>query len=155
MDTENLFKLLNRTIEAETDVGLFEIGAVRLKNLIEKLEAIEDQDKLIYANYMGEERGLHRPDSYRGYYRMLSIEPKSIDEPWGTVGELCEELKNVHGEVLTGYKGGDYLMGDKTWVFISPYGMASNMAVVDVVEDAEPNKSNGNPTVQLVVEEYH
>jgi len=66
--------------------------------------------------------------SYRGYYEDLAITPS--DAPI-TVGELLTKATEAHGKEFTGYKGGDFLMGDSTPLWIAPYGAPGNTAIVD------------------------
>jgi hypothetical protein len=63
--------------------------------------------------------GLAEPHSYRGYYCDLAFEPTS-----GTVkaGALLAECKSAMGQVFTGYKGGDFVMGALTPVWVAHYG---------------------------------
>ena len=65
--------------------------------------------------------------SYRGYYADLAI--SSRDEPT-TCGELLEALKASQGQTFTGYKGGDYRMGNDTPLWHSDYGTASGVAIM-------------------------
>ena len=65
-------------------------------------------------------------DSYRGYYRFLSID---YGEKPATVAELLAKAKQADGQEFTGYKGGDFLMSRKTLVFVAPYGMTGRMLV--------------------------
>lgn len=59
------------------------------------------------------------PDSYRGYYSDLYFERHD-----GTrlVAELLAECKDAMGQVFTGYKGGDFLMGALTPLWVASYG---------------------------------
>ena len=68
-----------------------------------------------------------KPKSYRGYYSDLAFEPQ---EDFATAKELLQWCQNALGETFEGYKGGDYLMGDDTPLWVSPYGIASSDAVV-------------------------
>lgn len=63
--------------------------------------------------------GLTGPHSYRGYYSDLAFEPTE-----GTVkaGDLLAACKGAMGQVFEGYKGGDYVMGSLTPVWVSYYG---------------------------------
>ena len=63
--------------------------------------------------------GIGDPHSFRGYYEDLAFSP--VD---GTVkaGDLLEICKDCMGEVFTGYKGGDFMMGKNTPVWIAYYG---------------------------------
>ena len=67
--------------------------------------------------------------SYRGYYSDLAFEP--VNTPV-TCGELLQECKRVAGETLQGYKGGDFLMGADTPLWIAEYGGSGGRAVVGI-----------------------
>lgn len=68
-------------------------------------------------------------DSYRGYYADLAFEPQL--EPV-TAGEVLADLKAALGATFQGYKGGDFLMGEDTPLWVSAYGAASGMAVLSI-----------------------
>lgn len=64
-------------------------------------------------------RGLGELMSYRGYYCDLAFEPSDADEP---VAVLLERCRAAMGRIYQGYKGGDFLMGETTPLWIAPYG---------------------------------
>lgn len=63
--------------------------------------------------------GISYPHSYRGYYSDLAFEPagESI-----TAGELLGMFLSVMGKSLVGYKGGNFIMGETTPVWVAHYG---------------------------------
>jgi hypothetical protein len=63
--------------------------------------------------------GLCEPHSYRGYYSDLSFEVKTEKVK---ASELLEICKQAMGNVFQGYKGGNYVMGSLTPVWIADYG---------------------------------
>lgn len=67
-------------------------------------------------------RGLGTLRSYRGYYSDLAFEP--VD---GTrsVGDLLAACQRAMGQVYTGYKGGDYVMGALTPLWVAKWGETS------------------------------
>lgn len=67
----------------------------------------------------GDGRGLGDFDSYRGYYADLAIEPA---DAVGTVGDLLAKARAALGETFTGYKGGDFTMGEEAPLWIASYG---------------------------------
>lgn len=73
-----------------------------------------------------------RLHSYRGYYEDLAIGYQRGTDC--TVGQLVAKLEEARGTVMTGWKGGEYLMHDDTAVWMSNPGDATGMAIVDVVE---------------------
>ena len=68
-------------------------------------------------------------DSYRGYYSDLYFERHDGTRP---AAELLAECKAAMGQVFTGYKGGDYVMGALTPLWISHYGTASGTKLMAV-----------------------
>ena len=62
---------------------------------------------------------LRDPDSYRGYYSDLYFERHDGTRP---AAELLAECKAAMGQVFTGYKGGDYVMGALTPLWVASYG---------------------------------
>ena len=57
--------------------------------------------------------------SYRGYYSDLAFER---EEGTRQAAELLAECKAAMGKVFCGYKGGDYVMGALTPVWLASYG---------------------------------
>jgi hypothetical protein len=66
-----------------------------------------------------EVKGLGDLDSYRGYYCDLAFEPSGDAK---TVEELLEICCGAMGKVFEGYKGGEYVMGAKTPLWLAFYG---------------------------------
>ena len=66
--------------------------------------------------------------SYRGYYSDLAFEP---GDRCVTVKELLERANEANGDTFTGYKGGDFVMGDDTPLWAAPYG-STGLAIVDI-----------------------
>jgi hypothetical protein len=62
---------------------------------------------------------LRRLDSYRGYYSDLALEHADGNRP---AAELLAECRAAMGEVFHGYKGGEYVMGARTPMWIADYG---------------------------------
>ena len=68
--------------------------------------------------------------SYRGYYDDLSLD-RSGDGV--TVQELLKKCETALGKHFTGYKGGEYLMDESTPLWVSEYGSASGIAIIDIL----------------------
>lgn len=81
-----------------------------LGKLIAALEAMPEGTEV--AN-------LHSAGSYRGYYSDLYFERGDGLRP---AAELLADCKAAMGQVFTGYKGGDYVMGALTPLWIGTYG---------------------------------
>ena len=63
--------------------------------------------------------GIKEPQSYRGYYSDLAFEHADDKVKVSDALAMC---KAAMGKVFTGYKGGDYVMGETTPVWIAEYG---------------------------------
>lgn len=88
--------------------------------------------------------GLGKPHSYRGYYDHLALEFGAVR----TVGEVYKDLLAARGSRFEGWKGGDYIMGDHTPVWVSNEGECSGLAVIGVLR---PQKGSLTKGVYLVV----
>lgn len=62
---------------------------------------------------------LRDPHSYRGYYSDLAFERSDDTRP---ASELLAVCKAAMGQVFEGYKGGDFVMGALTPVWVAHYG---------------------------------
>lgn len=82
-------------------------------NLGELVKILEKEDLKKVVKF-----GFHRPHSYRGYYEDLAFEPKENV----TVAEMLRCAKSSLGKTFTGWKGGDFEMGEHTSVWISTIG---------------------------------
>lgn len=81
-----------------------------LGKLISALEAMPEETKV--AN-------LNNAHSYRGYYIDLAFVQGDGVRP---AAELLAECKAAMGRVFSGYKGGDYVMGERTPIWVADYG---------------------------------
>lgn len=82
---------------------------------------------------------LNTAHSYRGYYSDLAFERGEGTRP---AADLLAECKAAMGQVFTGYKGGDYVMGALTPLWVADYGCGGSklMAVhaggeIETVDD--------------------
>ena len=62
---------------------------------------------------------LNSAHSYRGYYSDLAFEQREGTRP---ATDLLAECRAAMGQVFCGYKGGDFVMGALTPVWVSNYG---------------------------------
>jgi hypothetical protein len=81
-----------------------------LGKLIDALEAMPEGAEV--AN-------LNSAHSYRGYYSDLAFGREEGTRP---AADLLAECKAAMGQVLCGYKGGDFVMGALTPVWVASYG---------------------------------
>jgi len=81
-----------------------------LKDLINKLEAM-DQNAVV-------DNGFSTPHSDRGDYSELAFHP----EETAKVSDMLKYAKSALGATFTGWKGGEFKMGEYTPVHIGEYG---------------------------------
>lgn len=81
-----------------------------LKDVIRILER-EDQEKIV-------KNGFGVPHSYRGYYDSLAFEPKENV----SVADMLKDAKQSMGKTFTGWKGGEFVMDERTDVYIAEIG---------------------------------
>ena len=85
-------------------------GNMTLGKLIEWLEQ-QDPELLV-------KDGFSTPHSDRGSYDELAFTP----EPEAKIGDMLKHAKSALGETFTGWKGGEFEMGEYTSVYIGHYG---------------------------------
>lgn len=100
-----------------------------LGKMIEALEAMPPERAI---DRLGE------LDSYRGYYSDLAFEPASGKMP---AAELLNACKAAMGKVFQGYKGGDFMMGALTPLWIAPYGCCGQK-IMGFTDDGEIIKAD-------------
>jgi hypothetical protein len=88
-----------------------------LGKLINRLEGMPKGQKI---------KGLGELDSYRGYYEDLAFEPADTEK---TVEQLLSECRAAMGKVFTGYKGGEYMMGELTPLWVADYGCSGKKLI--------------------------
>lgn len=105
-----------------------------LGELIQILAAWPKQDDACLYDFGGlAPDGL---DSYRGYYDQLAMGFSDKEKyPNPTVAKVLEWCEAAVGKTFTGYKGGDYVMTERTPVWVANYGEAGGTAIVGVVPE--------------------
>ena len=71
----------------------------------------------------------YRAMSYRGYYSDLAFDWRSTET---TVREFLDLCQLALGETYEGYKGGDFVMDDRTPLWASEYGEVSGRAIIAI-----------------------
>lgn len=121
-DIQRLFDAMSNVAHAER--GRYQLT---LEKLLQKLNDAPEDALVVFG---GDNTGAPGDtNSYRGFYSDLSFEPS--EKPI-TVAEFKARCVMANGETFMGYKGGDYVMGDKTPLWVAPYGMCGN-AIMDAV----------------------
>lgn len=103
-----------------------------LGELILKLEAVENKklDVCFEFEYLRPTRF----DSWRGIYRELALN-FAADAGGFTVEGFLAECRQCVGQTFEGYKGGEFVMGTHTPIWVANHGNAGHTAVVDVIAD--------------------
>ena len=121
-----MFKQLNRVLQMQRAQY-----HVTLWQLIDALEKLPTGAAVLTSDGTG----VGNPHSYRGFYEDLALEP--VDGPV-IAGALCQELKYALGATFTGYKGGEYVMGRDTPLWVAEHGRTGKAVVkaekIDVSE---------------------
>ncbi len=85
--------------------------------------------------------GLFHPHSYRGYYEQLAFEIF----PFSRVSDMLGCAQECIGQSFTGYKGGNYIMGLSTPVWIAPHGYSSAIPITQEVLETLRNLPFSEP----------
>lgn len=119
MNSENrVLQALVDCMNSEEQKKRANSGQLTLGKLIEKLELLPPDTPIT---------GLGALRSYRGYYADLAFEP---EDGITTVGVVIERCRAAMGREFTGYKGGEFLMGENTPLWVSGYGYASGLKLM-------------------------
>lgn len=115
MDIQALIDGMNAQMQRERATSQMTLG-----KLIETLEAMPEDGRI--ANLLD-------AHSYRGYYSDLAFEREEGTRP---ATELLADCRKAMGQVFEGYKGGDFVMGALTPVWVAFYGCCGDklMAVL-------------------------
>jgi hypothetical protein len=129
-------------------IGGFDPFQAMLHGMVEQMSAERQQERANSQMTLGElikalealppERGITgfgMVDSYRGYYSDLAFAPA---DDVRTVADLLDSCRQCMGRVFTGYKGGDFLMGEATPLWISRYGECSDDRLMGLDTDSDP-----------------
>ena len=75
-----------------------------------------------------------RPHSYRGYYADLALEPSGAT----TAAALLKVLRASLGHEFTGYKGGEFIMDERTPLWCASHGNTGRAIVGVTSQDKGP-----------------
>lgn len=138
----DLQKILNNAVAAKRAEDMKTSAQLTLGELILKMEGKSADKPVVFDD------GKHFPTylgSWRGSYCELALGYNEYETEKPMNGaEFSEKLKEAVGKTYTGYKGGDFLMGKTTPVWVANYGESMgfreetedghNTAIVDIVE---------------------
>ena len=124
-----IVELAEAVAEAEKSEGE-NMRQLNLGEIIKLLESYPVQDDACRFDFGGLVPDL-APDSYRGYYDQLAMGfEASKDYPSPTVADVLKSFKSAVDKEFTGYKGGEFIMTEKTPVWVSNYGECSSTIIV-------------------------
>lgn len=114
-DLQRLFDAVSMS-QQETRSGYH----VTLGKLISALSTANPNLIVLAVDEAGKQSAVSRFTSYRGYYSDLALTP--TDDAPLTVSTLLMQAKAALGATFEGYKGGDYIMGERTPLWFAEYG---------------------------------
>ena len=76
-------------------------------------------------------KGIGELASYRGYYSDLAFQPEPGER---SVSEVLADCCAAMGKIFQGYKGGEFVMGELTPLWIADYGVCG-VKVMDINAD--------------------
>lgn len=97
-----------------------------LGDLIKKLECCDLEARVQFDFCRHTPGAFH---SYRGFYEDLALTP---DQSEITVSDFLKACKHAVGGTFTGWKGGEFRMGEDTRVWVASSGDATNTGIVAV-----------------------
>lgn len=118
------------------------LPVITLGELIAKLEAIplkhhrdfdnSDDDVKVIFDFPDQYPTIL--DSWRGVYAELAM--GYCDNEEKLLKDLLADCKSAVGKEFSGYKGGEFVMGKSTPIWVANYGDSGNTAIVDVIHDS-------------------
>ena len=136
----DLQTIVTNALAAERAEQMKTSPQLTLGELILKLEAVGNKELPVVYD-VGKYSPTHI-DSWRGRYNELALNYSTEGDPL-SAWDVIALLKRSVGTKFMGYKGGEYLMGKTTPVWVANYGDSEGfrgedyVAVVDVREEAK------------------
>lgn len=93
--------------------------------------------------------GITNPHSYRGYYEDLAF---ALDDKKITVSNVLKMCRSAMGKVFIGYKGGEFVMGELTPVWIAEYGECGKK-IISIDDDGMFLKKDDDYDLENIYEE--
>ena len=125
----NIQEIISNKVKVERAENMKTSEQLTLGELILLFEAIENKKDRVRYDF-----GNFYPfclDSWRGSYCELAFGYTNIEvSPF--VEDVLKELKSAVGKTFGGYKGGDFIMGKTTPVWVSNYGEGNCTAIVGI-----------------------
>lgn len=110
---------------------------MELKRIVKKLREVSD--KKVYCKLEDSYEDLYIQDeyeSYRGSYDETSYNPTNDINKGMTAHEFADSLHNAIGELIIGYKGGEFYVDEDLPVAIAYYGCTGEY-IADIIEESD------------------
>lgn len=113
-------------------------GAMSVEKIISKLKEFKNSKKKVIIEMNSEIfTSDFCADSWRGSYNLPAIEYCSGNKGC-EVASAIENLNEINGMYVTGWKGGDFILDKEDPLFIANAGSSNNCtAIVDIAESDE------------------
>ena len=126
--------IISNEIQRQRQEELKTSPQLLLGEIILRLEAVNTPCKDGSEKEVRFDFGYFKPtnlDSWRGSYDELALGYSETEKDI-KVSELIKTLKEAIGKTFTGYKGGDFVMGKNTPVWVSNYGESPSTGIIGV-----------------------
>ena len=148
MDESKFVELIHNQVETERAKRVSLSDQLTLGELIAKLEAIpiywdkrDKDEKTVIFNFeyaipicldswRGSYSELAINFDFLGYEHFSEVEPKEMK-----ITDFIKMLKEAIGKEYTGWKGGNFVMGKTTPLWVANDGNAGNTAVIGVIDN--------------------
>ena len=125
MNEESFGKMFNALLSKERHEE-YAKTQTPIKTIGEVILLLERQPRLNIVKFDFIPFNPSRLISYRGYYEDICISYEH-GGPEQTVAFMLASFKSALGQEFTGYKGGKFLMTNRTVVWVAPYGECGRM----------------------------
>jgi hypothetical protein len=134
---------IHKLVKKQREIKFLRSPQLSLGELIQELEKVGIYDSVGKPKHVCFDFGSALPttlDSWRGSYDELALGytlsgyDGSASFEDSTAPVLLNELKSAIGKEYTGWKGGDYVMNEKTPLWVDNSGNANNTGIVGVLD---------------------
>lgn len=109
------------------------MSTMTVRQLLDALRPIDQSLPIVYGFCA---LSPTKPDSWRGVYSELALGySREPDGPGVTVAEVVQWLTDTYGSAYTGYKGGDFIMGPDTEVWVDNWGQYTRTSIAGITAD--------------------
>lgn len=124
---EAFLEMIKKQVASDVDEHMHQHSVMRLGYFIEALKKIPSDTLVIFDFCNFSPTTL---DSYRGYYDHLAFDyEQDVTKEVKDILPICEEAM---GKTYEGWKGGEFIMGQETPLWVSRRGESGNTAIVGI-----------------------